>query len=1058
MIKKIRNIAMWVLAGWLSVACSDDLVDGTSHSEQEDGIAFTIGVEEQADLIYRMGQTRSTGSGQARLAGEPVLDSLTDAANTARAIPLAGGDGLCVHRMPLPLVGIHRKAVHQEFPENGLTRAPLSEIAGNGIAFHDSLTIWGFTDKGRTLFNGVLLKKVRGWRSSVHWPYDKEGVESAQLNPQYMKFYAISPAVESLEDLSTTTAPTYSTQPTFTYKVPNDIGVQRDLVYGESTVNTSSDAWGNVAVQTGPDGSSTSDPKTENLGEDNKLVKLKFRHILTAIRFAQGKMPTGATITNLQISSVNNNGTYSPGTNTWGSLNGSATYSVPVSTAVSEYNPVNTYIDGGNVLFLMPQTVPSGAVLTVSMRVGGLSHTLTASLEGDTWLPGYTVTYKVTVGELQGDYYLVVEPDASYAASGVVATPTQSGTGTSDKYSSASDSYEHGDAVSGSFIIHSFRNYKNYGQNASGVNNHHAVGWKVVGFADPAADFAHADYTYNNPHAVSWVTSFTGWNSADATQAEQAGGDYQVINYTMAAQSASPQNHASILQANNALASTLNLSTHLPNGATSAGDPMTGYSGGSIYHSANSYIVNASGTYSFPLVYGNSYQNGAAVDLSSNTLFVDHAGRTITHANILSQVNYTVSSDVSEPASTADISSYPAAHHTLVTTDVLYNNSGNDISASIVWQDVNNLFQSPVVVGSTIQFTVSSTPQPGNCVIAFTGKKTIRTTRRIYDSSDHLLGTVVSPAAGVESLSPAEILWTWHIWCTDEVYPNAGTVDSRYPQYANGSKIVSLQDAGGTEPARILPVNLGWVPDNMDFNRYEAREIWVKIQQTEPSGSEQVAYFKLRREARQDLVTGTSTIYQWGRPTALPMKAKLDAAARTCYNGSGSAVAFSSSAITTPAAAIAAPTTMATGWNPAVAYWSDGSKTLYDPCPPGYQLPASTVFNGFSLTGATTAVPSQLNMWPAEGASGQGGYFYAKAQTALPASDASSRYDSKVYIPVTGTWTDSYVQGNTSAGYYWTGTSGTSWQVLPDNSSGWITFGATNLGNGYALPIRAKAE
>lgn len=1063
-------IIICVLLAGLVQSCSDDLTSLNTDGEA-DGIVFSLGVEEQADIIYSMGKTRTNG--------EPMLDSLTDVANTVGVHALEGAsEHLYVHRMPLPLVGIHPHTAHAEniSDDTNPTRAALTEIANDGINFHDSLTIWGYTSNNRTLLNGVLLKKINGWRSHVHWPYDHtlSGADAGKEDPAYMKFYAVSPAIESFEDYKQVTVPAYDTKPTFTYKTPDDIALQRDLLYGESTLNTSSDVWGNVPVQSGPEGSTSNDPREENLGQDNKQVKLKFRHILTSIRFAQGKMPVGLTIKNIQIYQVKNQGTYDAATGTWGSLSGTTDYDIPVSTTVADYNPgSNVYIDGGNVLFLMPQTVASGAQLKITVNDGS-DRVLTASLEGDTWLPGYTVTYKVTVGEVASGYYLVIEPDASYSTSGTenyIPNQNETGNSTNPTYKEATGSREPDGSSSGSFIIHSFRNFKNYVNNASGLNNHHAEPWQVVGFSDPGATFEKGTYTYNNAHAIAWVISFTGWNSGSETQAEQTGGDYVTVNYTLSPQStAYTGNHQTILLGNNPVTS-MNLSTHLPDGRTT-GVAMLGYSSGSIYNSANCYIINTQGSYTLPLVYGNSYEGGTKKTgsaLNPGNIFKDHAGRTITEAHIIDQVNYTVSTDVEEAATTEDkaVEGCSSATKTLVTTDVLYNYAASDYKAEIIWTDVSGVFSitsstSPGIVSTitkggssgSLGFDVSSSLKPGNCVIAFKAKKTIKETRKIYEGD-----TKKGERTLYSTASDFEILWTWHIWVTDEVYPNAGTVDANYPQYANSSKIVSLQNAGGTETAKILPVNLGWVPDEMEWNKYNPREIWVKIKQT---NSDEVAYFSLRREAKQDLVTGTSTIYQWGRPTALPMLNTISGSARTIYDGAASPADitpnFTSTAITTPEVAVTSPTKMATGWNPTVAYWAPDSKTLYDPCPPGFQMPASSVFYGFSLTKDTTTDPSKLNMWPTEGNSRNGGYFYAKSGDALPGASSSERYGAKVYIPATGTWTDSYVQGNTTAGYYWTGTSGTSWQVLPDNISGWITFDATNLGNGYALPIRAKGQ
>ena len=339
-----------------------------------------------------------------------------------------------------------------------------------------------------------------------------------------------------------------------------------------------------------------------------------------------------------------------------------------------------------------------------------------------------------------------------------------------------------------------------------------------------------------------------------------------------------------------------------------------------------------------------------------------------------------------------------------------------------------------------IPFVVNTTnAQPGNAVIALKAKKCEIETTKVYADDD---ATIEIPSlekeVSVTATGDWEVLWTWHIWVTDEVYPNSEN-DQYYPSYHDGSKISN----------GILPVNLGWVPDDDEWNYYAPRQIWVEIEQ---SGSGNKVHLQIRQEAVPELVTGTSTIYQWGRPTAFPMKAKIDGNARTIY---GSTPTSGSTASTK--AAISTPTILSTSWpTGSAAYWST-TKTLYDPCPVGFKLPAGTAFSNFTLTGSSTVSGSDLNMRADEGAASKGGYFYTVAHASL--TDAN-RYDPKVYVPATGYWTSAYAQfsGSTTTGYYWTSASGTSWQVLPVKANnGFMNFSAS-MGNSNALPIRPVAE
>ena len=127
----IKNVVIAAVAAIFFAACSDDAFWNNGEGEDFDGIGLGISVVEQADLIYEYGKTRG---------GTAAMDSDFVRANALTVYPLEGGESenLYVHRMPLPFVGIHPRTAHGSNDTEAATRAPISEIAGNGIAFHDS--------------------------------------------------------------------------------------------------------------------------------------------------------------------------------------------------------------------------------------------------------------------------------------------------------------------------------------------------------------------------------------------------------------------------------------------------------------------------------------------------------------------------------------------------------------------------------------------------------------------------------------------------------------------------------------------------------------------------------------------------------------------------------------------------------------------------------------------------------------------------------------------------------------------------------------------------------
>jgi len=1070
--KKTAIIGIY-LAGLLCASCTDDLLPSASgEMDDADCIAFGVSVVEQADMIYDYGRTRAA-------AGEPALDSATIAANTFGAHAMEGDNpwGMNIHRMPLPIMGIHPRTITSpSTPADTSTgsvsdpwdaamqpvstsRASLEDIVGSDLrTFHDSMTVWGYTyiptyipttgqagyDSKRSgecyqrvLYDQILVKKIRGWRNSVHWPYDLDFYKTAGFTPAQrpnkMRFYAYAPSLENL-DITLKNAPSCSVAPIIQFIVPDNPADQRDLLYGYSD---------EIDVQTGPmpgsggsgaghyEGSGTE--KEEHLGDDDKTVPLTFRHILTAVRFAQGNMPVGCTVKKIQLHGIPNQGTYDPaassGAGAWSAQTGSKTYVVNTNyTVTTHVGAANAYIDGGNVLLLLPGTMTAAQTMEITLNDGSRDHTLTCSLAGDSWLPGYTVTYKITVGEVQGDYYLLLD-----AGTTPVDVPAEGATGTETKYKLDSRSHEQTDLTrSGSFTIHSYRNYKDYSTDAAGVNRHHAVKWQLVGFAtlsDDESTYQTATYTLDKDAAPgSWITSFDGWNRSDETATEQDGGGSITVSYALAEQQkVYTGNHATALAGNlKDNISNLDLSTRVPIGN---GEPRT-----IDRTTANCYIVNCPGSFSFPIVYGNAYENGTEKKYSDGSpsdalnpgnIFKDHRGETIKYANIFKQVNTGAGFDspIVEDITSELTDDERSAGGVKKTRETSYNEGTTAATRAveILWQDVAGLFTDATFTSEPststlgyIGFTVQAgVIQPGNCVIACKAKRTTTVKETVYDNSDNVVGTpIVTTSPG-----DLEILWTWHIWLTDEVLDNNSTIvdDTKYPSYGT-SRIVDLENHGGTK-RNILPVNLGWVPDEMAWGIYEPREVWVKIKQV-PAESDQVIYLKLRLEAQQDKVTGTSTVYQWGRPTALPMVKKMDGTTRPIYNASGTEITSSfqkqtandATTYNLPAALaqwnhlIVDETNTGHWWHNAAdnAYWS-AAKTLYDPCPPGYQLPPSAVFSGMtlsSLEAATIGSPlTALNAWSNAVEEQKGAFFYAKKHTAAP--PVADRYAAQYYMPAT---------------------------------------------------------
>lgn len=179
----------------------------------------------------------------------------------------------------------------------------------------------------------------------------------------------------------------------FTYTVPTDVASQPDLMFATADdVDCATDADGLHAP-----------------------VPLTFRHLLTQVRFVftdnDHNHFRGLQVLSVRLENVSARGTWNPAENAWGSLD------APTSTYEITYSPDSTHAGIGKYqyggagqevwqegysMFLMPQTLPDDALLTVRTSHKTSSdydetseNTYTLSLAGKQLLPGHIVTVEI---------------------------------------------------------------------------------------------------------------------------------------------------------------------------------------------------------------------------------------------------------------------------------------------------------------------------------------------------------------------------------------------------------------------------------------------------------------------------------------------------------------------------------------------------------------------------------------------------------------------------------------------------------------------------------------
>ena len=310
---------------------------------------------------------------------------------------------------------------------------------------------------------------------------------------------------------------------------------------------------------------------------------LTFNHALSAVRFVAGEEMTPCTVKSITLSGLNSTGTLDLESGKWSEMSGSDSYTADLNLALevatgSEYVEVGTAItDPAHTFLLLPQTLSEDMTITLVVDYSGEEIEYTASLGGQKWEAGNTYTYHLSVTPTIDRFVITVTSPMTFNYTG--------GTG---KYTVKS-------------IHESMKN---------GVLTTTEVPW--------TAEFIDADG--NVIETPSWVT--------DITLSGDGSSEYTVATRMVEPAFVQISEPSRILRQQperGAEQTPYNLSN-------STGAPT-------VENTANTYVINAPGTYSLPLVYGNAIKNGADntaayAPTRSTAPFFNHLGNRIKHPYI----------------------------------------------------------------------------------------------------------------------------------------------------------------------------------------------------------------------------------------------------------------------------------------------------------------------------------------------------------------------------------------------------------------------------------------
>ena len=696
-------------------------------------------------------------------------------------------------------------------------------------------------------------------------------------------------------------------------------------------------------------------------GKGGEAIDFTFNHALAAITVRSGEKMLSGTITKVAIKNVYKAGTLPLGTSipVWtatGEANGSFEVETTANLPEAEGSPDSeTYTtpglriagiskgengtadDDGLTFFMIPQTLPEGAKLEVTLtdKMTGNTWTLSAPLAGkhndgsgnevsNRWEPGKLYTYAISTKGIVVQPYLKM----------VKKTVTETGVTETGIFSEPYEGFaEHDPTKYGNIQSTGVLPY------SGAIHDVERTAYMTITLAGGQSKTVAADdikMEYSTDRGSSWTPcDDNGWIDYDPIAAASKTAEDPTASRT-----------GSLIL------------PKLPgfNNLTAASSAKSGVTDLSATESANCYMINSPGDYSFRTVYGNTLKGGS-IDNSVLTLpagrvagmkyFVDHKNDEITDGDIATQLR---------------------VHSTTLS------------EAFILWQDSPGLISRVKYEDGVIKFHVDErTIAEGNAVIALR-------------DSNH------------------DIVWSWHIWVTDKDWSEGkcrAVNDNDGVEHKLAPSMLGRCEKREASPGRDISLRFSFTytggekPITVPADRF----------MTTKNGTDtEVSLSDLRQQNIAGSAAGDNTYYQWGRKDAMIPGIYTDTVDPASTSASNNAIwgftgylwgeltmknkpvfdypedyKFQQSeadngvtlgyAISNPhrfvmgvdgvydhdyrkhwhnpgsETYVESKGIMYNAWNSKNTnfYPNDAKtvgKTIYDPCPPGYHVPLAKVFNG----------------------------------------------------------------------------------------------------------------
>lgn len=437
-----------------------------------------------------------------------------------------------------------------------------------------------------------------------------------------------------------------------------------------------------------------------------------------------------------------------------------------------------------------------------------------------------------------------------------------------------------------------------------------AVAWKVVGYS------VDNENTWSTTKP-SWLKSLSKEQSNGGTVAEQGTATLATDIVDLAAE------RNKILQ-NAAPLGTATAPYNLSNATGAA----------AVQNTANSYLISAPGHYMIPLVYGNAIKNGQ----TNSSAYQKGSEANNTLKNFVDQEGYAITDPWIEKTNNGA-------------------NRGIDLAWTI-WSDEKDLVKLASNNGLYraadgnlyIKFEVTKENiKSGNAVVAVRRSWQTQRQEQRQQGRKKVWVTVTE--------THQQTLWSWHLWFAPKNALDKITVTNK-----QGNKYDFTNEA------------LGWKPTAWKGTSYSTpRTVKVKVEQIQGNnGVKQYAVITITQKPATTSRTGYTTLYQWGRKDAFP-GTTATLAVNTINWNAGSEM-YMQTILQNPqnyftagykgnvldaATGFAKYYTFYNLWsmNNTSAYAENQAnsqtvvKTIYDPSPVGFSVPANDAFTGFTENG-----------------------------------------------------------------------------------------------------------